>query len=53
MAVAKTDSQHFTVALEYAKDVVSGKAYAGKRRKQACQRFLDDLASGKWEFRHE
>lgn len=53
MAVAKTYSQHFTVALEYAKDVVSGKTYAGKRRKQACQRFLDDLDSGKWEFRHE
>lgn len=31
------------VAIQYAKDVVSGKIRAGAERVQGCQRFLDDL----------
>lgn len=31
------------IAVQYAKDVVSGKQIAGKEIEQACQRFLDDM----------
>lgn len=43
-------------AFQFAADVVSGKIISGKRRKQACQRFIDELEksavdpSYPWEF---
>lgn len=40
---------------QFAEDVLSGKIVSGKRRKQACQRFMDDLEKSQdpkyqWEF---
>ena len=49
----KNNSPNFKIAVGYATDVVSGKIIAGKRRIKACQRFLDDLASDKFDFRNE
>ena len=49
----KNNSPNFKIAVDYATDVVSGKIIAGKRRIEACQRFLDDLASDKFDFRNE
>lgn len=43
-------------AYQFAEDVVSGKIISGKRRKQACQRFIDELVkaytdpSYPWKF---
>ncbi|HHV63832.1 MAG TPA: terminase large subunit [Peptococcaceae bacterium] len=37
--------------MEYAQGVVSGKIVANKERIQCCQRFLNDIESGKWEIR--
>lgn len=43
-------------AYQFAEDVVSGKIVSGKRRKQACQRFIDELVkahtdpSYPWKF---
>lgn len=36
--------------MAYAQGVVDGKLRAGKYRKKSCKRFLDDIASGKWEI---
>lgn len=49
----KNNSPNFKIAVDYATDVVSGKIIAGNRRIKACQRFLDDLASDKFDFRNE
>ncbi|HFU4486182.1 TPA: terminase large subunit [Streptococcus suis] len=49
----KNNSPNFKIAVDYATDVVSDKIIAGKRRIKACQRFLDDLASDKFDFRNE
>ncbi|MBY5009412.1 terminase large subunit [Streptococcus suis] len=49
----KNNSPNFEIAVDYATDVVAGKIIAGKRRIKACQRFLDDLASDKFDFRNE
>lgn len=49
----KNNSPNFKIAVDYATDVVSGKIIAGKGRIKACQRFLDDLASDKFDFRNE
>ena len=49
----KNNSPNFKIAVDYATDVVSGKIIAGKRRIKACQRFLYDLASDKFDFRNE
>ncbi|HEU6744403.1 TPA: terminase large subunit [Streptococcus pneumoniae] len=49
----KNNSPNFKIAVGYATDVVSGKIIAGKRRIKACQRFLDDLASDKFDFKNE
>lgn len=49
----KNNSPNFKIAVDYATDVVSGKIIAGKRRIKACQRFLDDLASDKFDFKNE
>lgn len=42
-------------AYKFAEDVLAGKIVSGKRRKQACQRFLDELAKSEqkdypWKF---
>lgn len=44
-----------SLAFKFAADVVNGSIVSGKRRKQCCQRFLDDLEKSKrkdspWEF---
>ncbi|MDS4558245.1 terminase large subunit [Streptococcus pneumoniae] len=49
----KNNLPNFKIAVGYATDVVSGKIIAGKRRIKACQRFLDDLASDKFDFKNE
>lgn len=49
----KNNSPNFKIAVGYATDVVSGKIIAGKRRIKACQRFIDDLASDKFDFKNE
>lgn len=49
----KNNSPNFKIAVGYATDVVSGNIIAGKRRIKACQRFLDDLASDKFDFKNE
>ncbi|HFI0021319.1 TPA: terminase large subunit [Streptococcus suis] len=49
----KNNSPNFKIAVDYATDIVAGKIIAGKRRIKACQRFLDDLASEKFDFRNE
>lgn len=51
--IIKNNSPNFKIAVDYATDVVSGKIIAGKRRIKTCQRFLDDLASDKFDFRNE
>lgn len=38
------------IVFGYAEDIVSGKKVANKYRIKACQRFLDDYASGKYDF---
>lgn len=37
--------------MSYAEGVVSGKIIANKERIKGCQRFLDDIDSGKWDIR--
>ena len=49
----KINSPNYDVAVEYAKNIVSGKLYAGTRRRQACARFLRDIESCDWDFRPE
>ena len=44
-------SPHFQTALEFANDLISGKKIANVEQIQACQRFLDDLESDKWDFK--
>ena len=44
-------SPHFNTALEFANDLISGKKIANVEQIQACQRFLDDLESDKWDFK--
>ena len=46
-------SPNFKIAYEYATDVVTGKVFAGKRRKKACARFLSDLKRDDIDFRCE
>lgn len=41
------------IAKKYAKDVLAGKVVAGKWAKLACQRFIDDLDSKRWDFDKE
>ena len=46
-------------AFQFADDVISGKIVSGKRRKQACERFIDELRQSysepdyPWEFNIE
>lgn len=44
---------HAADAKRYAARVVSGKIVAGQWTKAACQRYLDDIASKKWEIDKE
>lgn len=44
-------SPHFNTALEFANDLIEGKKIANIEQVQACQRFIDDLESGKWDFK--
>ena len=44
-----------SLAYKFAEDVLCGKIISGKRRKQACQRFIDDLEKSQdpkypWKF---
>ena len=48
--MAKQDFKNWDVAFGYANDIVSGKVIANKYRIKACQRFLDDVASEKYDF---
>lgn len=41
----------FELVKAYAEDIVAGRKIACKEQIQGCQRFLDDLASGKWDIR--
>lgn len=42
--------KNWDIAFGYAEEIVSGKRVANKYRVKACQRFLDDYASGKYDF---
>jgi phage terminase large subunit-like protein len=44
------DFKNWDVAFGYANDIVTGKRIANKYRVKACQRFLDDYESGKYDF---
>ena len=46
-------SVNFLEAKKYADDLVSGKKLANIEQVQAAQRFIDDLKSGKWDFKNE
>lgn len=42
--------KYATEVLEYAEGVVSRKIVANEERKQCCERFLNDIKSGKWDI---
>lgn len=42
--------KNWDTVFQYAKDCISGKRVANKYRIKACQRFLDDYESGKYDF---
>lgn len=44
---------YWDTAFGYAHDCISGKITANKYRIKGCQRFIDDLNSGKWDFKPE
>ena len=46
----KAKFKNWDIAFGYANDIVSGKKVSNKYRKKACQRFLDDVASEKYDF---
>ena len=48
--VDKKKYKNWDAAFGYAKDIVNGKMIANKYRVKACQRFLDDIASEKYDF---
>ncbi len=48
--MAKQDFKNWDIAFGYAKDIVGGKVIANKYRIKACQRFMDDVASEKYDF---
>lgn len=53
MRLDHIDSPNFYRAVKYATSIVSGKIIAAKRRRLACERFLKDLESSKWDFRQQ
>ncbi len=48
--MAKQDFKNWDVVFGYANDIVSGKRIANQYRIKGCQRFLDDVASNKYDF---
>lgn len=46
----KKKYKNWDVAFGYAEDIVSGKVIANDYRKKACQRFLDDIKSDRYDF---
>lgn len=42
--------KNWDAVFNYARDCISGKRVANKYRKKACQRFLDDYQSGRYDF---
>ena len=50
MAVVEVDN--FETAVQWSKNIINGKTLANIEQKQAAQRFLDDLESDKWDFKH-
>lgn len=42
--------QYYDEVLQYAEDIISGKKVACIETKQACQRFLNDIKSSKYDF---
>ncbi|MGO2243901.1 MAG: terminase large subunit domain-containing protein [Pseudolactococcus laudensis] len=51
MDISEIKSPHFQTALQFANDLITGKKIANVEQIQACQRFLDDLESDKWDFK--
>lgn len=43
---------NFEIAVKWSNDIINGDILANIEQKQAAQRFLDDLASEKWDFKH-
>jgi phage terminase large subunit-like protein len=43
--------KHADVVIEYARSIVEGRKIACVEQIQGCQRFLDDIDSGRWEIR--
>ena len=48
--MAKENFKNWEIAFGYANDIVSGKRIANEYRIKACKRFLDDVASEKYDF---
>lgn len=48
--MAKEHYENWDVVFGYANDIVGGRRIANKYRIKACQRFLDDVASEKYDF---
>ena len=48
--MAKEHYENWDVVFGYANDIVCGRRIANKYRIKACQRFLDDVASEKYDF---
>ena len=44
------ENKNWEIAFGYAKDIVNGKIIANKYRIKCCQRFLDDIASERYDF---
>ena len=45
-----SEFQNWDTAFNYARDCISGKRVANQYRIKACQRFLDDYESRKYDF---
>ncbi len=43
---------NFETAIQWSRNIIEGKTLANIEQKQAAQRFLDDLESDKWDFKH-
>lgn len=46
----KSKFKNWDIAFGYAKNIVEGKVIANEYRKKACQRFLDDIKSERYDF---
>ena len=45
-----TEGKYINEVADYCSDVISGKKLAGKEVIMACQRFVNDIKSDKWDF---